>query len=314
MNKIICFKYYFYISNCNCSFIGSKEKIIITKLKNIIKKISFISFILFLSSFHSLCFGEVKLDVNTVLMHSTFKIQGENGVLGTAFIMGRPDSKNPAVLRFVLITADHVFSNMKGEYVILFLRKKVEGKFVKFPFKIKIRQKDKKLWKKHSDADVAIMYVPLPTDIDIKIVSTDLFATNETMIKYEIYPGRELSTLGYPLGLESNKAGFPILRSGKIASFPLIPTEETKIFLLDFEIFSGNSGGPVYYHNPDWKRRGATIIGQTEVQLIMGIVSTQIIHTERIKSFMEVKEQQHQLGLAQIVHASFIKEALELLD
>jgi hypothetical protein len=37
--------------------------------------------------------------------------------------------------------------------------------------------------------------------------------------------------------------GFPILRAGRIASYPILPTADTKTILLDFPVLPGNSGG-----------------------------------------------------------------------
>src|SRR5438876_10762205 len=97
------------------------------------------------------------------------------------------------------------------------------------------------------DADVAVMYVNLargrtdPHHLDQPVADDD-----DMLSEFEVNPGEELICLGYPFGAESNTGGFPILRSGRIASYPLLPTESTKTFLFDFSIFPGNSGGPVY--------------------------------------------------------------------
>jgi len=96
------------------------------------------------------------------------------------------------------------------------------------------------------DADVAVMYVNLargrtdPHHLDQPVADDDMLS------EFEVNPGEELICLGYPFGAESNTGGFPILRSGRIASYPLLPTESTKALLFDFPIFPGNSGGPVY--------------------------------------------------------------------
>jgi len=86
---------------------------------------------------------------------------------------------------------------------------------------------------RHPDeaVDVAVMYTLLPRDIDILLLSTAMLADDEVLKKFEIHLGDELICLGYPLGAEATEAGFPILRSGKIVSYPLIPTKQTKTFL-----------------------------------------------------------------------------------
>lgn len=278
-------------------------------------KIKFFSmaFLMLLIASASFSFGNVTPDINTILMRSTFKIAGE-GAYGTAFILGKHSKSGP---RYVLVTAAHVFSDIKGDHAILFLRKKIQEGVERLPHKIPIRKDGQPLWTKHPDADVAVMYVTLPQGIDILLASTNLLATNDILKRFELNPGKDVCALGYPFGKESNDSGFPILRSGKIASYPLVPVEDTKSFFIDLKIFSGNSGGPVYYHDPDWQKRGAPTIGhQQEVQILMGLVSRQVVVSEKVESniSMEYTVKNHQLGIAVVVHAEFIKEALEMLD
>lgn len=251
-------------------------------------------------------------DLSTVLMRSTFKLQG-NGSMGTAFVLGQPDPANPGRGFYVLITAAHVLEEMEGTAATLFLRTTTgELNYRKFPIQIDIRSEEEPLWVRHPKADVAAMRVGLPGNIDIKLVSTDLLATDETLAQYEIHPGDDLLVLGYPYGAESNEAGFPVLRSGRIASYPLRPTANTKTFLLDFEIFDGNSGGPVYIYTFNRVYGGAMHAG-TVTSLVMGLVSKQTQVTERMRSLTEEVTRQHRLGLAVVVHASFIREVIDML-
>src|SRR3989442_3684006 len=132
--------------------------------------------------------------------------------------------------------------------------------------------------------------------------TVDLLATDEMLRKYDITPGVELKCLGYPLGDESNSAGFPILRSGDIASYPLLPTGQTKTFLFDFRVFKGNSGGPVYFSQPQF--RGSVAFGG-RAQFIMGMVVNEHLLTEPYG--------QYQLSIGVVVHASLIKQTIDLL-
>ena len=50
--------------------------------------------------------------------------------------------------------------------------------------------------------------------------------------------------LRQPKGDGFARLTFPILRSGRIASFPLVPTSTTMAFLLDFPVFSGTAVVP----------------------------------------------------------------------
>ena len=261
--------------------------------------------------FISFVIAEETFEINTFLMRSTFKIIGENSI-GTVFILGKPCKENPDKAYYVLITATHVLANMKGDKATLFLRKKINNLYEKLPWEISIRKEGKNLWINHPEVDVSAMYIALPIDIDIALLLIGILADDETFNKFEIHPGDELLCLGYPFSAEANKAGFPILRSGKIASFPIVPAKETKSFLFDFEVFKGNSGGPVYFVQSTARAYGgATHIGT--IQFIAGLVSEEHIITEEITSLYEKQMKVYPLALAKVIHASFIKETIEML-
>jgi hypothetical protein len=126
-----------------------------------------------------------------------------------------------------------------------------------------------------------------------------------------LHPGDRLACLGYPLNNESNDVGFPVLRSGYIASYPLIPTATVRNFLFDFNVFEGNSGGPVYFVESNRAYGNSINIGT--VQFLVGLVSEQRVAQEQIKSLNELRLERYRLGLAVVIHAALIREALDLL-
>jgi S1-C subfamily serine protease len=253
-------------------------------------------------------------DINTALMESTFKIEGpatQGKTLGTAFVMGRPtsDSKN---LRYVLITAAHVLEGIQGDTATLSLRRKItESNWIRVPTLLRIRQDGRPLWTKHPNADVAVMYIQVPPGVVFPLLSTDFLADDKTLSDFEIHPGDSLNVLGFPLGMESNEVGFPILRSGRIASYPLLPTEITRSFLLDFMVFKGNSGGPAYLVESTRVFHGATHVGT--VSFIAGLVTQETSFNEQLVGIYSSETHQYQLGLAGIVHASIIKQTITML-
>lgn len=251
-----------------------------------------------------------QIDINTVLMRSTFKIAGQDS-LGTGFVIGRP-VPGADTLFFVLVTAAHVLRDIKEEQAVLFLRKKEGDKFIKLPYPIQIRKGSEQLWKEHPKADVAVMYVRLPKEADVQLLPISLLATNQELERFEIHPGDILSCLGYPFGAEANEAGFPILRSGQIASYPLTPTTGVQTFLFNFPVFGGNSGGPVYFVASNRTYGGSTRLGET-IQFLAGLVSDEKFVEEEIRSLTETRQAKHPLSLAVVVHAALIREAVELL-
>lgn len=259
------------------------------------------------------------IELNTVLMESTFMIEGPSGpgqkTIGTVFIMGVPLTAHPTEARYVLVTAAHVLEDIQGDLATLHLRRKVDASanlWVQVPFPLQIRTNGQPIWKKHPDADVAAMYITVPNDTPIVPVTPAMLADDKMLSDYSIHPGDEVRCLGFPLGVTSNSAGFPILRSGMIASYPLTPTAITKTFLFDFRVFKGNSGGPVYYVERN-RPIPRTISGYQNFHFIMGLISEEKVFTEQSVGPYSQEIHQTQLGLAIVVHASLIKQTLEML-
>jgi hypothetical protein len=253
-------------------------------------------------------------DLNVRLMRTTYMVVGfgknpGETTLGTAFLVGRRMSAQPKELTTtghilvlpVLVTAAHVFEEMSGEDALILLRTENAGQWTAMPAHFKIRQGTKPLWTQLQDTDVAAMYVNLPIQ-QPDVVPMDVLADDEMLKSAEVEPGAQLSILGYPLGQKSNDIGFPILRTGVIASYPLLPTVSTHSFLLDFRVFRGNSGGPVYY-SPSVPRGGSFIC--CPPQFVMGLVSQE--------QSIAMPYSQLQLSLAKVVHASAIKATIDSL-
>ena len=253
------------------------------------------------------------LHFDEFMMEATFRIEAKDNQ-GTVFIMGRPLAEQPDKSRYVLVTAAHVLEDMTGDYASLILRQRANtGEWKPRPTPLQIRSEGQPLWTKHPDADVAVMYIGRPPDTTVAALPMKLLATDEDLAKDEIRPGDELHCLGYPFGLESNPAGFPVLRSGKMASYPLLPTKDTKEFLFDFEVFAGNSGGPVYMVETGPRILGGAMVMGRNFAYIMGLVSQQRILTQRIREPYGNREQRYPVGLGVVIHASMIRETIERL-
>src|SRR2546427_3532231 len=106
---------------------------------------------------------------------------------------------------------------MQGDNIVLHMRReKKAGEWERLLVPLQIRSSGHDLGTKHPQADVAVMYISVPRDVAIPLVTTNLLADDKTLQEFEIHPGDEVNCLGFPLGAESNDAGFPVLRSGKI--------------------------------------------------------------------------------------------------
>lgn len=249
-------------------------------------------------------------EINTILMRSTFKLQGK-GAVGTAFLLGKPSKADPAKAFYVLVTAAHVLDACEGNDATLILRTKEPAGFARAPITIKIREAGHPLWVKHPKADVAAMYISIPSKADVQLVTTELLADDNILTKYEVHPGDQVKCLGYPYGFEANEEGFAILRNATIASYPIVPTSASKPILLDFNVQEGNSGGPAYF--VDYNRMYGGTVNIGSVRFLMGLVSQQSFIEEEVRSINEIRKERHQLGLAVIVPAVAIKECIAML-
>jgi hypothetical protein len=243
-------------------------------------------------------------DLNTQLMRATVKISHKEST-GTGFVLTKGD-------RHLLVTAAHVFDNCKvNETTVVFRSNQAEGEFTREPTKLVIRKADgKPLWTKHPTEDVAVIGLVPPKNADLPSLATELLATDDQLRKNKIHPGDKLTYLGYPVNLEASKGGFPLLRDGPIASFPLLPTAKTKTFLISTNAFEEDSGGPVYLVRP-----GRANPDRDETRLIVGLVSGHHCLFEEDRSFgpPERIRKSHRLGFATVVHASLIRETIDLL-
>lgn len=247
-------------------------------------------------------------EINTQLMETTFRITGPSSKQagattgGTVFLMGKPIGNGKA--SYVMVTAAHVFDDIAGEQAaITFHYKDADGKYRQVEYPIKIRDGDRALYTKHSSVDVAALYVQMPAQFQsVKILDIALLLKDEWITQFEIHPGDELLCLGFPL-FASGEHGYPILRGGTIASYPLVPQKEYKTWLFDFRVFPGNSGGPVYFADRNRTYGKVTHLGET-IQFVVGLVTQQAFAPL-------VGNRDLQLGI--IIPATYIRETLDML-
>lgn len=220
----------------------------------------------------------------------------------TGFVLSRPRPKDAATNQFVLVTAAHVLEISDGEEMTVNFRRKVaEGEFAKAPAPLKIRSEGKPLWQRHAKQDVAAIVVEPPAGVEFPRLSVDLLATADDLSGIE--PGDLVRCVGFPHAtvFEPNQAAFPVVRLGCIASYPLLPLEKEPTFLVDYNTFEGDSGGPVY-----WKQEG----GDKASFKILGLVQGQHFFNQRFEFTYESGEFRKQLGLAIVTQAQAIRDTI----
>ena len=248
-------------------------------------------------------FGE---DFATQTVNATYKLFNKNST-ATGFLVRPPGDAAKGV---ILVTAGHVFEKMAGETGIIVLRKPLaDGTIKRRDFSFAIRAESKPLWKKHATEDVAVMRIDLPDDANVTPLPFESLATEEVLKEINLHITSPLHVLGFPARFEANAAGFPVARHASVASYPLTPITLHKTFIADFSTFSGDSGGPVFL--PDARRKEAA---ENSPPLIVGMVLAQFRHDEKITMLYEERTIHYPLALATVLHARYVREAIELLS
>jgi hypothetical protein len=134
-------------------------------------------------------------------------------------------------------------------------------------------------------------------------LSPDFLVTDKSLEDIEFHPGDEAYILGFP-AMVSTQGGFPILRTGRIASYPLTPMNVIKQWAFDAHIFNGNSGGPVYFTSVN-----RLFKNQVHLGVARGILGLVIQEGHSILPEFANRD----LDYGVVVPAQFIRETLEML-
>lgn len=248
-------------------------------------------------------------DFHTDMMRATVKLQHDKST-ATGFVLRQatPEGKGT---RTILVTAAHVLEMTPGDATSIVYRvAEADGVFRKEAAPLTIRKEGLPLWTKHASEDVAVLAIVPPEKVDLSEINVDLLASDDSLRQLPLHPGQIASILGYPHRVEANEAGFPILRTGPIASYPLLPSSINKRFMLSTNTFEGDSGGPVYVYEP---RRAADKDKTDDVRLILGLMHGQHFLDEEMTMVYGSTRLRHRLGLGIVIQAALIRETIERL-
>lgn len=243
-------------------------------------------------------------DLSVELIHATVQLEQPLGdgtrTVGTGFLINAPTPDGRP--RTILVTANHVFAKMPGANARIGYRfSNSDGSWSYSPQTLKIRERGgDELWTKHPARDVAAIEIAAPPEFAKAAIPLNWLAKDDTFSANGVAAGDQMMALGFPRGLAANQAGFPILRSGKVASYPVAPANVFPTFLLDFTVFPGNSGGPVFMSEGARRRPGAP--QAQEVQFVAGLLTQQV----------ELNNERLEIGI--VTHAKYIRETIARLD
>lgn len=170
--------------------------------------------------------------------------------IGTGFIVGRPfvDESDAKKYHTFLVTNKHVLLDKTN---ILLRFNSMDGTRV-FDYPVPLRQNGAIIWVGHPlvEIDVAVFNIN-PTVLEndgaeFSFFSLDKHVMNIEVMKAEgISEGDGIFVLGFPMGIVAPQKKNVIARVGAIARIRDVLDGHQSSFLIDANIFPGNSGGPV---------------------------------------------------------------------
>lgn len=176
--------------------------------------------------------------------------QGSTAWIGTGFIVGRPINDDAGVKRYhtFLVTNKHV---LDGKTNIVLRFNSLDGTRV-LDYPVELEKDGQSIWVGHSsgDVDIAVFFVN-PQVLEQDGAEFGFFKLDEHVMtvgdmKTEgVSEGDGVFVLGFPMGIVAPQRKNVIARAGAIARIRDVLDGHQSSFLIDANIFPGNSGGPV---------------------------------------------------------------------
>lgn len=172
---------------------------------------------------------------------------------GSGFIVGRPVPQSdpegsPRRFNTFLVTNKHVLQNRKN--ILIRFNRAAGSDAIDYP--IDLVPADEPIWVGHPSQDIDVAVFSVNTNVltnDSAVFS--FFHLDEhvmgvsDMEREGVSEGDSIFTLGFPLGIVSTHSLHVVARSGAIARVRDVLRGQQSAFLIDANIFPGNSGGPV---------------------------------------------------------------------
>ncbi|MDX1966208.1 MAG: hypothetical protein SFV23_03455 [Planctomycetaceae bacterium] len=235
----------------------------------------------------------------TTILASACRVY-QNGHSGTAFFVTQTGKSPDQPTRTVVVTAAHVWESIpEAECRLVMRERRDSGEFQRREVPLVIRKDGQALWTRHPDHDVAAMVVTLPEGLDRETFQFDQLAADEGN-GAGVVVGHEAWVPCFPATLEANAAGWPLLRRGTIASYPLRPIRFAPTLLMDITAFGGDSGAPV-------------VLLTDSGPLVCGLVLGMQRQTDRATLPFEERTVHTPLGVSIVLQAPLIRETLERL-
>jgi Trypsin-like peptidase domain len=187
------------------------------------------------------------LNPSEKMMWSTYAFGTKHG-LATCFIVLRRDSSAPDGTVAVVVTAAHILSTApKGPFY--FVARIAEGDGDPQIVLVELRppQSSGPIFVKHPLYDIGAFEIQIPPHL-AHLITFPSFLNEKAIGSERDRPraGQDVLFVGFPRVLPGTAGGFPVLRAGKIASYSGSRSGKQQVFLINTDVYPGDSGGPVF--------------------------------------------------------------------
>jgi hypothetical protein len=187
-----------------------------------------------------------KPNVTEKMMWSTYPIGTLKGS-ASGFVVLWKNPKRPGVLSPVIFTAGHILdSTGKGPLVIGVRVPDLAGEPQVAAIPLPVPRSGPPFYVRHPKVDIGAFEPDVPAEITGTILPSFLKETSIARGGDGLRAGTDVCFLGFPDVLPGTPGGFPVLRSGKIASFSTATLKSEGVFLINADVYPGDSGGPVF--------------------------------------------------------------------
>lgn len=193
---------------------------------------------------------------------------GMSHSIGTGFLFNMPLRQDGKFGNF-LVSNKHVFGDPHRTLILNFHRCKegVDEPNLGHVVPIEIRDFSEHYYgHPDNEVDLACINVSAYLGIENGVYSRNLHGEFIEPIDFSrLFPGSEVSFIGYPDNRFDTAHNLPILRKGYLATLPSVDFNGLKQVLIDAQVFPGSSGSPVFVVM-DGRYRLLGVVTQTMVK------------------------------------------------
>ena len=232
------------------------------------------------------------------MMWSTYIIASPTGI-ATCVIVNRKERSAPNGIVPILVTAAHVFTVAPHGPFYLAYRSPRPGQSPEIGLlEFAAPNQTDYTFIQHPRHDVAAFELRIPPELAAE-VTLPSFLDEDAIAQRDDgpHPGDDVSVLGFPSVFPGTQGAFAVLRSGRIASYSAGPPSDREIFMINTNVYSGDSGGPVFGNSRRGQPRLVGIlterIGKKEGSVPLAVAINASVVAETLK--MEIAHQRSRL-------------------